>query len=321
MKRYLVTGATGYVGSMIVKDILLRDEEAEITVLVRNHQKAVSMLPSCVHVVTVDLTDRMAVATLQIECDAIFHCASVTKSAEMIAHPLQVTESIVNVTQNVMELARRCAADSVVYLSSMEVYGNVDCSDGHKVTEEQAGQGEVTLLSIRSCYPLAKRMAEYICYAYYQEYGVPIKIARLAQTFGKGVLPEDNRVFMQFARAVTEQHNIVLHTSGNSMGNYCGIEDALWGLQLILEKGVNGEAYNVVNEANTMTIRDMAVMVCDRIAHGKISVEYDISSEQHYGYAPDTGLRLSGEKLHALGFVPTQSMEEMYLDVIKEIML
>ena len=317
MNTYLVTGATGYVGSNLVRYIQSEDKDSHIIALVRDRKKALELELHNVELSEGDLADEAEMKRYKLQADYIFHCASVTKSSEMVEHPVEVIKSIVNTTQNVCELAKRCQAKSVVYLSSMEVYGDVDCSDGHRAAEDELGY--LDILNARSCYPLGKRMAENICYSYYKEYGVPVKIARLAQTFGKGVLPSDSRVFMQFARAAKEKRDIVLHTSGTSMGNYCGIDDVMQGLMTILVNGRAGEAYNVVNEANTMMIRDMAALVCEKTAHGMITVKYDIPQDDRYGYAAATGLRLSGRKLQELGFVPTQSLQSMYEDVMGEI--
>lgn len=318
MITYFITGSTGYIGFMLIKYLLQR--KFRILAPVRNLQKAYEMFPEGVAFLQADLCDRRCVEQLlaaEGSADYVIHCACVTASAEMITHPVETIESIVNMTQNVLEYAKRCRVKAMVYLSSMEVYGSVDCPDGHRVTEEQVSQGTVELLVSRSCYPLGKRMAENICYSYYKEYGVPVKIARLAQTFGEGVLPSDQRVFAQFAKAVREGRDIVLHTEGRSMGNYCGIHDAVSGIMTILENGTNGEAYNVVNEANTMTIRQMAELTASKIADGRIKVVYDIAEDNRYGYAADTGLRLSGRKLMALGWKPNESMEEMYHQLLK----
>lgn len=318
MNTYLITGATGYIGSMLVKHIKETDEKADITALVRSRVKAEKVLPHNVQIAEADLTGREKLATLNLDCDYLIHCASVTASAKMLSHPVEVTESIVNMTQNILEFARQCKIKSMVYLSSMEVYGSIECPAGHRATEYEASRGTVELLASRSCYPLGKRMAENICYAYFKEYNVPVKIARLAQTFGEGVPASDKRVFAQFARAVKEGRDIVLHTQGRSMGNYCGIHDAISGIMAILEKGADGEAYNIVNEANTMTIRQMAEFAADKMAGGRIHVKYDIADDDRYGYAADTALRLSGEKLMALGWKPQEDMGNMYSQLIKE---
>ncbi len=316
MSAYLITGATGYIGNMLVKRIMKNGCKPQVTALVRNVKKACQMLPPEVEIIQSDLCDKQTIVGSGAVYDYVIHCASVTGSAEMISHPVEVTESIVNATQNVLELAKRCRVKSMVYLSSMEVYGNIDCKDGHRVTEEEASRGAVQMLSCRSCYPLGKRMAENICYSYFKEYGIPVKIARLAQTFGEGILPSDKRVFAQIVEAVRENRDIVLHTKGQSMGNYCGINDAVRGILTILEKGVSGEAYNVVNEKNTMTIRQMAELVAEKTAGGRIRVVCDIPRENVYGYAADTGICLSGEKLCRLGWKPVESLEKMYLDAM-----
>ncbi len=316
MERFLITGATGYIGSMLIKHMLLSQPNAQVTAIVRDSRKAAGVLPGGVHRIQVDLRDKNAVLKIEEEFDYMIHCASATQSAEMVRHPAEVAESIVNVTQNVLELAQRRRIKSMVYLSSMEVYGSIDCPDGERVTEPEASSGRVELLNPRSCYPLGKRMAENICYSYYKEYGVPVKIARLAQTFGRGILPGDNRIFAQFIRAVKENRDIVLHTKGNSVGNYCGIHDAVKGILMILKHGKDGEAYNVVNEENTMKIRQMAELVAGKIADGKIKVVYDIPMDNRYGYAADTGLCLSGKKLMELGWQPEEGLEDMYRDML-----
>jgi len=316
MSVYCITGATGYLGSMLVKHIRETEAEAGVIAIVRDRQKAEGLLPEGVELLTADLADKAAVEGLSLKCDYMIHCASVTRSAEMVAHPVEVISSIVDATRNVLELARRCGIKSMVYLSSMEVYGSIACGENHRVTEEEVSRGAVELLNVRSCYPLGKRMAENLCYSYYREYGVPVRIARLAQTFGKGILPGETRVFAQFAEAVVSGRDIVLHTEGNSMGNYCGIGDAITGILTILERGAEGEAYNVVNEENTMTIRQMAELVAEKIAGGRIHVVYDIPKDNPHGYAADTLLRLSGKKLEALGWKPGEGLEEMYLAML-----
>lgn len=325
MKTYLITGSTGYIGSMLIKFLLkdgqMTDKNAESYIIapVRDLHKASQLFPAGVEFLQADLCDKRCVEQL-LEAgrgvDYIIHCASVTKSAEMITHPVEVTESIVNTTQNVLEFARQGQIKSMVYLSSMEVYGNIDCRDGHRVKEEEVYRGEIELLNTRSCYPLGKRMTENICYSYYKEYDVPVKIARLAQTFGREIKDTDNRVFAQFVRAARNGEDIVLHTTGGSMGNYCDIDDAVMGIMMILRQGENGEAYNVVNEENTMMIRQMAELVADRVTDGKIKVVYEIADNFSHGYAPDTGLRMSGQKLALLGWKPQKTLYDMYLDIL-----
>jgi len=324
MINYLITGATGMLGSMLVKAIMCTKEyaagETRIIALARSEAKFKEIFKGCDYrnllLKTMDLCDAEAVADIEEQVDYVIHCAAATTSAYMISNPVEVADGIVLGTRNILELAKQKKVKSMVYLSSMEVYGSVP-DIGRARSEDELG--DVSLDSARSCYPLAKRMAEHYCHIYQQEYGVPVKTARLAQTFGKGVRPEDNRVYMQFARAARDGRDIVLKTAGNSIGNYCAIEDAISAIFTILDKGTDGAAYNVVNEANTMSIRNMAELVAERIAEGKIEVRIEAEASAKTGYAPDTGLRLSGEKLRGLGWGATKDLVQMYKDVLSEL--
>lgn len=322
-KTILLTGATGYIGRMLLKDIVhtCKWDIGCLILPVRNIEKAESIFKEELKVPEVDVMFCKGMVrdwnskNIPQSIDYIIHCACPTKSKEMLYKPVEVADSIVQGTRNILELAVQKQVESMVYLSSMEVYGDIDCNDGRYVSEKELGNIDID--SSRSCYPLGKRMAEHYCHIFHKEYHVPVKIARLSQAFGWGVPLDDSRIFAQIARAVMEDRDIILHTKGLSMGNYCEITDTIKAIWMILKEGKNGEAYNIVNEANTMRIRDMAQLVAERIAHGRIQVRYDIREKNIYGYAAETGLRLSSTKLKALGWAPSKAIEEMYRDVIR----
>lgn len=312
---FLVTGATGFIGHLLVDRILTEYEGAKIVLPVRNMNKAMSMYSEYdnARLEFVDVPiEKIGCDDIKARVDYIIHCASVTKSSEMVEKPVEVANGIVLGTCNILELAKEKKVKAMVYISSMEVYGFVE-DTGTARSEEQLGS--IDLTSARSCYSMGKRMAEHYCHIYQHEYGVAVKIARLAQTFGNGVLPTDNRVFVQFAKSAVENKDIVLRTTGMSMGNYCASEDAADAIFTILHKGRDGEVYNVVNEENTMRIREMAQLVANKIADGRISVAFETENSASYGYAPETGLRMSADKLRKLGWKPTKSLEEMYRDL------
>lgn len=319
---YLITGATGYIGNMLVKTLQELHKDIRMILPVRNINKVERMYftelkdkPKNIKVIQGTLEESF-IGKIDEKVDYIIHCAAPTKSAYMISNPVETMDAIVVGTKNVLELAKFLKIKSMVYLSSMEVYGDVPYNEEKRVTETELGN--INLFNERSCYPLGKRAAEYLCYAYYKEYGVPVKIARLAQTFGRGILPEENRVFAQFAKAAKTGENIILHTEGKSVGNYCDIDDVMDAVFLLLNKGESGESYNVVNEENTMTIRQMAEMVT-KLANGRSQIIVDIPSTNKYGYAADTGVRLSSAKLRELGWIPKNDLKAMYLNLIQDI--
>lgn len=197
----------------------------------------------------------------------------------------------------------------------MEMYGTFNNSDT-EITEDKIGY--INPLKVRSNYPESKRLCENMCVAYMKEYGVKVKIARLAQTFGAGILPGENRVFAQFAKSVISGRDIVLHTRGLSEGNYCYTRDCVLGLFTILLCGENGEAYNVANPKSHTTIAEMAHMVADKISNGKIKVIYDIPKDNVFGYAEDTKMKLNSDKLQALGWTPEIGLEDAYKRMIEQ---
>lgn len=314
-----ITGATGLVGLSLVRALLnyndLDGANNKIIGMARNRQKTKDLYKELCNrkdlkIVYGDILNEICITE---DIDYIIHCASVTASKMMVEKPVETIMTALQGTKNILDFSVKKKCKSLVYVSSMEVYGSFS-SENNNVTEEDIGY--LDPLKIRSNYPESKRMCENMCIAYMTECGVPVKIARLAQTFGAGILPGENRVFAQFARSVIRNENIVLHTKGLSEGNYCYTSDTCLALLLLLEKGANGEAYNISNPATHTTIANMASMVCDKIAENKIKVVFDIPKSNTYGYAADTKMRLNIDKMRKLGWTPRVGLEEAYRRLI-----
>ena len=317
MTTYLITGVTGMIGGLVMQKILRSEEyilgNVKIIAIVRNVSKFQEIYceMDCKNVVVIE-QDICKEICVDENVDYIIHCAASTQSAFMISNPIEVADGIMLGTRNVLELAKGKNIKSMVYLSSMEVYGVVE--DDKRRDENELGN--IVLTEARSCYPLAKRMAEHYCNIYFKEYNVPVKVARLAQTFGVGVRPTDNRVYMQFAKAVVDHTDIVLKTDGTSIGNYCDSGDVIKAIFLLLEMGENGEIYNVANENNTMSIREMAELVAKTFGEGKTQVLLKPENRDVTGYASNTLLRLSSKKIEELGWKPEKDIISMYENII-----
>ena len=313
---FFITGGTGLIGSYIIKSLLYADKNIKIVALVRNLDKAKSIFGSMyskINWIEGDINESIQYPNL---IDYIIHCASVTTSKVMVDSPVETIKTALLGTNNVLDFAKNKNVKSMVYISSMEVYGSLT-NLNRDVSEEMLGY--IDIQKVRSNYPECKRMCENMCVAYMSEYNVPVKIARLAQTFGPGILPWENRVFAQFARSVVNHENIVLHTKGQSEGNYCYIRDAIMGLFVILSRGKNGEAYNVSNPKSHTTVADMAKMLVEKVANNAIDVVFDIPEGITYGYAADTKLKLNSDKLQSLGWSPVVDLEESYKRLVSSI--
>ena len=203
----------------------------------------------------------------------------------------------------------------MVYLSSLEVYG---VTDPEKKSIKENEYGYIEQMVPRSSYSEGKRMAECLCISYGHEYGVPVKIVRLSQTFGPGVSYSDNRVFAQFARCAIENQDIVLKTKGETYRNYCYIRDAVTGILCVLLKGNFNEAYNIANKDTGISICDMAHMIADDIADKKINVVFDIADDiAKLGYGPTIKISLDTDKIEQLGWKAEVGLKDAFERMIQ----
>ncbi len=182
--------------------------------------------------------------------------------------------------------------------------------------------GYLDHLNVRSSYSESKRMCECYCKSYAVEFGVPVKIARLAQTFGAGVPLDDNRVFMQFTQHALDGRDIILHTKGDSMSNFCYITDAVRAIIILMTNGEVGEAYNVCHDEETRSIASIANLVACHVGNDKISVVFDIPENvSSFGYAPTVHMFLNSRKMRNLSWEPQVTMKDAYMrlaEYIKE---
>ena len=317
-KNIFITGGTGLVGSALIRLLLWANGEKSLGLklyaLVRSPQKAKAMFPEdeALELIVGDVTD---LPRINAPIDHVIHAASPTSSQFFVDHPVETIRAAVCGTMNVLELAKEKSVESFVYLSSMEVYGENHTDE--VLTEDRASV--MKSLNVRNCYPQSKLICENLCVSYHHEYGLPCRIMRLAQTFGPGVPAGDNRVFAQFARAAIEGNDIVLATTGETKRCYLYTEDAATAIVAVMLRGAAGETYNAVNPVTYCSIREMAELVAQKVAEGRIGVQINAANNQTPGkYLPTHKWNLSADKLMALGWRPTADLEEMYRQMIEQ---
>lgn len=312
-KTVVVTGSTGLIGSQVVRTLLSRNDcvNADINVVlpVRNIIKAHALFG-----------DRDDVSVLQWSLgddlvgpdhvDYIVHAACGTSSKSFLETPATTIMQIVYGGEAVLKYACSAYVEKVLFLSTMEVYGEVE----GVATEDNLGK--LDPMVVRNSYPEAKRLVECLCASYDAEHGVPSVVMRLAQTFGEGVHPDDMRVFADFGRHAIEGKDIVLLSDGLKRNGYLSVDDSVRAILTALVKGKSGEAYNAVNEDAYCSIREMAQLVLDQFGSEGAQVRREFDPEREATFRKASDLMLDASKLKALGWVPNDSLSDMYQAMI-----
>lgn len=310
----LITGSTGLIGKILVEAFLYRNKHlnsnVKLILPVRDIKKAKETFSCLNDKMTIFSADITQISALDIKADYVIHSACPTQSSFFVEKPVETIDAIVLGTKAVLEYVKNNNCKGAVYLSSMETFGQ---TTEPVLSEEDIGK--LSLTSVRSVYPESKRLAELLCHAYYKEYDLPIKIARLSQVFGPGVSPADNKVFMQFCNAIKTGDNIILKTKGDGVVNFCYTTDAVLGILKVLQQGNYGEAYSIVNSDENFSLRNIADWLLSTFGNKTQKVCIDVSGASKY--AVTNYSKISNDKVLKIGWKPKYSVKQGYERLLK----
>lgn len=305
----VVTGATGLIGSQLVRTLIERNDgqrgSVKLVLPVRNASKAEMLFgrPDSVELVHWKIGEPFP---SEVKGDYFVHAACPTSSAAFLHRPMGVISDIVDSAKAVIDLLSTSFFRQCVCLSTMEVYGAVE----GRVDERT--NGVLDTMSPRSSYPEAKRLSECMFASASSELGVSTSVVRLAQTFGVGVPQDDGRVFAEFGRSVASGRDIVLLSDGSKRNSYLSVDDAVTAILFLLARGESGKAYNAANPATFCSILEMAQMVVEDFGSGRSAVVFGQDAERAKSFRPGAVLDLDCAKLMGLGWQPSQDLREMY---------
>lgn len=308
--RILITGATGLIGSCIVDALLYANRylNGKYTVYaasrnldkLKNRFSYITDGTEGIHFLEYDVCYPLEA---ELDLDYVIHAASNADPGSYAKYPSETILTNVIGIQNILEYARKHRCAQVLFTSTMEVYGQVDCD--RMLKEEDYGR--IPFQDIRSGYPESKRVAELLCRSYFAEYQVPVRIARLGYIYGPTMLPTDDKVIAQFIRNIVHFNDIHLKSCGVQRRSYCYVADAVQGLFWILLHGTDGEAYNVADKNSITTIRELAETAA-RSGNCKVIHDYDPGSKP----VPSGMMHavLDTEKIEKLGWNPHYPLED-----------
>lgn len=172
--------------------------------------------------------------------DEIFHLASPASPKDFRKYPLEIMLANSAGTKNILEMSRKHKAKAI-FASTSEVYG-----DPKEHPQREDYWGNVNPNGVRSCYDESKRFGEAMCMAYHRM-GADVRIARIFNTYGPRMRPDDGRAVPSFIHSAIRNEPINVYGNGRQTRSFCYASDLIRGLVLISEKDVNGEAINIGN--------------------------------------------------------------------------
>ena len=235
----------------------------------------------------------------------ILHAAGVASPAFYMKYPLETIESAVEGSRNLLDLARRNKTlEGFLLFSSSEIYGDPAPS---AIPTPESYHGYVSSIGPRACYDESKRLAETIATVYCQHFNVPVKIVRPFNIFGPGMTHDDRRVVPTFTYNALNGRPLPVHGNGQQTRTFCYITDAIVGFLSTLLRGMPGEAYNIGNSENEISMANFAQLFTELVpgaTFARISYPdtYPAGEPQrrcpdlrkaaaHLGYAPSVSLR------------------------------
>ena len=299
-KTFLVTGASGLIGSCLIDLMMLACENGKtnhIYALGRSSKKLEKRFSGYLdsdyfHIIEQDICSPF---NDDFHFDYIIHGASHADPINYAKYPVETMKTNLMGIINVLEYARKHSNCHVELLSTFEVYGHAG-----KDEYSESDVGMLDFNTLRACYPESKRAAETLARCYQDEYNLKVKIGRLASIYGPTMAIDDSKAHAQFLRNAIEGKDIVLKSQGIQKRTYCYVIDAVTAILHILFHGKEGEAYNISNEKSIVTIAQLAQIIAE-ISGRKVI--FDLPSDlESKGFSKPQNCILNNGKLRDLGW-------------------
>lgn len=299
--RTLVTGGAGFLGSHLCERLLAGNHEVicvdNFFTGLRSNVTGLLSNPDF-EVLRHDIT-----FPLYVEVDQIYNLACPASPVHYQFDPVQTTKVNVHGAINMLGLAKRVRVP-VLQASTSEVYGDPDV---HPQTEDY--WGNVNPVGPRACYDEGKRCAETLCFDYRRQHHLPIKVARIFNTYGPRMLAGDGRVVSTFVVQALRGEPITIYGDGEQTRSFCYVDDLIDGLVRLMN--TPDDVTGPINFGNTaeITIRELADMVV-RVTGSKSEVVHEKLPEDDprrrrpditkaravLGWVPSTPLEVGLEK-------------------------
>jgi UDP-glucuronate decarboxylase len=303
-RRVLVTGGAGFIGSHLCERLLERGDEV---LCVDNFYTGTRR--NVQHLLSNPLFELMrhdVCFALYVEVDEIFNLACPASPVHYQFDPVQTTKVSVHGSINMLGLAKRVKA-KVLQASTSEVYGDPTV---HPQKEDY--WGNVNPIGVRSCYDEGKRCAETLFFDYRRQHRLPIKVARIFNTYGPGMHPNDGRVVSNFIIQALRNEDITIYGAGNQTRSFCYVNDLVDGLLRLME--TPDEVTGPINLGNPVefTIRQLAETVVSLTGSPSKIAYRPLPEDDPRQRCPDIGLAQN-----LLGWAPRVQLRDGLMKTVE----
>ena len=281
-QRILVTGGAGFVGSHLCDRLL--ETGAEVLCVDNYYTGSRLNVAQNLSNPRFELLRHDVTMSLYVEVDQIYNLACPASPVHYQFDPVQTTKTSVHGAINMLGLAKRVKA-KILQASTSEVYGDPTI---HPQVESY--WGNVNPIGIRSCYDEGKRCAETLFFDYWRQHKLRIKVARIFNTYGPRMHPNDGRVVSNFIVQALRGEDITLYGDGNQTRSFCYVDDLVDGLMRLMNTG--DEVTGPINLGNPVefTMKQLADLVVELTGSRSGLVHRPLPSDDPRQRQPDITL-------------------------------
>ena len=254
-KKVLVTGGAGFIGSHLCNRLVT---EGNDVICVDNfYTGKKSNVENLLRDKNFELLRHDVTFPLYLEVDEIYNLACPASPVQYQVDPVQTTKTSVHGAINMLGLAKRTGA-KILQASTSEVYGDPEVSP-----QNEEYLGNVNPTGPRACYDEGKRCAETLFFDYFRQHKVNIRVARIFNTYGPLMLPNDGRVVSNFAIQALKGDALTVYGNGNQTRSFCFVDDLVDGLMRLMNS--SDDIVGPINLGNPdeVTINTLAEMVIE----------------------------------------------------------
>jgi len=282
MKRILVTGGAGFIGSHLCERLLAQGHEV---ICVDNFYTGTrqNIVPLLNHA-NFEVLRHDVCFPLYVEVDQIFNLACPASPVYYQNDPVQTVKTSVHGAINMLGLAKRLKS-RIFQASTSEVYGSPNVHP-----QPESYWGNVNPIGIRSCYDEGKRCAETLFFDYHRQHGLDVRVARIFNTYGPRMHPNDGRVVSNFIVQALRGDPITIYGDGSQTRSFCYVDDLVRGIDLFMKKddGFPGPL-NLGNPVE-VTIRELAETIIRMTGSKSAIVAKPLPHDDPERRKPDTSL-------------------------------